>query len=996
MRRWGVVPALAAALLCQVASGAVLLTDFSAETPRLVSMNRPNTDRLHVQAAGNGSGPVLSWDASPPSLEAVFDRKSPMRIPAFEKAYFQLEIEVPAEIRLNVFNFRLLDATNEAFQYRLTFEKPLSPGIHKLTFPVALKHDNAWGGNNDRKLDFPVMFYGVALDFPGNAPAGKIILRNLSYAVEGEACSFRLSGGNAWNVLSVGKRAGISVRNDGTADAGLTGTVRLRSMFSGTREYPVKWHIPAGETIEWLFPEPFLKQELYLVDTDLRSAAGKSYAATFRFACMNPAGAEKTLPGAGDFLFGICTHSNRFTPAEQLLEAKAAAFCGAQFARIDFAWNAIQPNGENEFEIAALDRLVKFYEAEGISVQPLLGYAPSWPCGGREAGLPEGVPSHAAWPDPERYAAFCGRVARHFKGRLRYYEIWNEPDLFHFAAFPARKYMALLTAAFDRIKAADPDAAVMNGGIAASYTNSSENPGHNNGLLTLLAADGGAHYDYFAFHGHGSWEEFAGQLAELRKLRLACPGAARPWLANETAINSLYVGELRQAETLVKKLLYAWSLGAAGYNWYQLREGPGDADEYGLLTPAFEPRAAYLSYNMLAGLLRKGRFRKSLDLGGDVMALQFSLRGGECLTALWRKSGASLEMFRSGRGEKVEIVDLFGNPLPSGGDSGEFCVALSERPLLLRSRKELRYVGRVFTAPGRLTLKRDGAETGVTFPLCNPGNSPLAGQLKIAAGPELRIVGDQLRAFTVPAGGWCEVSFRIAATSAFRSVGGKMPVLRLAPQIAHGGVAEEFPISCVLARTGFEADFTLGGSGQYLRLIPDAPGQEKYLYGGAADLSAEIYLWRTASSAWIKVVVTDDIHDQNHPPVDLWKGDSVQLHLIPPTRNGIWSLGMARGQTGSDDRLYAWSSPMPEEALKRFRLTTARDTERKVTTYLLEMPLDALGISDRELEQGIRFNLIVNDSDYALREGFLYLAPGLGAGEYLPENYPLVTFPLRD
>ena len=44
----------------------------------------------------------------------------------------------------------------------------------------------------------------------------------------------------------------------------------------------------------------------------------------------------------------------------------------------------------------------------------------------------------------------------------------------------------------------------------------------------------------------------------------------------------------------------------------------------------------------------------------------------------------------------------------SDGDSGEFCVALSARSLLLRSKRALR-------CAGRLTLKRDGAEMSVIF-----------------------------------------------------------------------------------------------------------------------------------------------------------------------------------------------------------------------------------------------------------------------------------------
>lgn len=180
-KMWGsLVFAMLAAGAVPVSGAEEVICDFRKGALELVSMSRPNTDRLFLVAPGEKNAPGVGWKAAPPSLEVVWNADPVRRIPAFQEAVFVFEIEIPAEIKLNVFNFRLLDATNEAFQYRMTFEKPLPPGIHKLAFPVKTTHDNAWGGNNDKKLDFPVMFYGVALDFPGNAPAGRILFRQLS------------------------------------------------------------------------------------------------------------------------------------------------------------------------------------------------------------------------------------------------------------------------------------------------------------------------------------------------------------------------------------------------------------------------------------------------------------------------------------------------------------------------------------------------------------------------------------------------------------------------------------------------------------------------------------------------------------------------------------------------------------------------------------------------------------------------------------------------
>lgn len=46
--------------------------------------------------------------------------------------------------------------------------------------------------------------------------------------------------------------------------------------------------------------------------------------------------------------------------------------------------------------------------------------------------------------------------------------------------------------------------------------------------------------------------------------------------------------------------------------------------------------------------------------------------------------------------------------------------------------------------------------------------------------------------------------------------------------------------------------------------------------------------------------------------------------------------------------------------------------------YDLAIPYPVVGLSDAILDQGIRFNVIANDNDGDLCEGFVRLAPGVG------------------
>jgi hypothetical protein len=77
---------------------------------------------------------------------------------------------------------------------------------------------------------------------------------------------------------------------------------------------------------------------------------------------------------------------------------------------------------------------------------------------------------HSAPANPNDYAAFLGTLARRWAGRVAAYEIWNEEDSSAWwsgGPDPAG-YARLLRAAYPAVKAADPSAAVVLGGLVGN------------------------------------------------------------------------------------------------------------------------------------------------------------------------------------------------------------------------------------------------------------------------------------------------------------------------------------------------------------------------------------------------------------------------------------------------------------------------------------------------------------------------------------------------
>ncbi len=136
---------------------------------------------------------------------------------------------------------------------------------------------------------------------------------------------------------------------------------------------------------------------------------------------------------------------------------------GVDTVRINVPWARVAGDAPGDpLRLWLYDAAVDRQRAAGRRVQlTLSGPAPAWATGNAQEG---------AWkPDARRYGAFAGAVARHFRGRVRRYAIWNEPNwwtLLRPRALNARLYRRLYLRGHAAVKAADPRAAELIGELA--------------------------------------------------------------------------------------------------------------------------------------------------------------------------------------------------------------------------------------------------------------------------------------------------------------------------------------------------------------------------------------------------------------------------------------------------------------------------------------------------------------------------------------------------
>ncbi|HEV2123573.1 MAG TPA: cellulase family glycosylhydrolase, partial [Chloroflexota bacterium] len=122
-------------------------------------------------------------------------------------------------------------------------------------------------------------------------------------------------------------------------------------------------------------------------------------------------------------------------------------------------WADVEPDkGAPNF--SEVDRMVDAAMLAGVNVLFSVVSSPSW---ARADGRTNGPPDN-----PADFAVFVGTLAERYKGQVRAYEVWNEQNLsIEWGGGPidAGRYVELLKAAYPAIKAADPQAIVLSGGL---------------------------------------------------------------------------------------------------------------------------------------------------------------------------------------------------------------------------------------------------------------------------------------------------------------------------------------------------------------------------------------------------------------------------------------------------------------------------------------------------------------------------------------------------
>jgi len=174
---------------------------------------------------------------------------------------------------------------------------------------------------------------------------------------------------------------------------------------------------------------------------------------------------------------------------------------GASWVVEYFPWSYYEP-AKGRYDWAHADLVVDHAIAQGLTVVARVDMVPEW------ARPKESTFRYLDEAHYEDYGAFLGAFAAHFRGRIRYLIVWNEPNLsFEWGYQPVSPegYTMLLQVAYRHIKEANPDMLVVAAGLAPTLAPAGSEWGMDDLVFLQRMYDAGAgpYFDMMAIHAYG-------------------------------------------------------------------------------------------------------------------------------------------------------------------------------------------------------------------------------------------------------------------------------------------------------------------------------------------------------------------------------------------------------------------------------------------------------------------------------------------------------------
>ena len=376
-----------------------------------------------------------------------------------------------------------------------------------------------------------------------------------------------------------------------------------------------------------------------------------------RFAVLDPHPVTPYVP-FGTFRMGIHCHLMWMPPEMRETALDAIVRMGAKIVRLDsiFRAESLWDKKNNCISWEKSDWIMGELEKRGLAVDAL---------------MLEVMTRHTD--------DFATRLAKRYGTRIDYYECGNEWDFLSTNKMTIAQAVENQKRTYVALKKGDPRVRVATNGFAAPDSDSHAAI-KQKGFHETLVREAKGYYDIHAVHAHCTFRQYVDWRRKLFEMRRR-EGVTAPIFESETALLLRYIGEKNVSEHLWKKILYAWSIGATDYIWYNLKAlKPLPGGYYGIMTYDMRPRLHYAAFSGLTACLGGAKFERTLVDKEGRMAFLFR-RGAETILAGWDEAAVTPANVRvKTDARKAYIADMMNNRSEVPVAGGESVWQLSASP----------------------------------------------------------------------------------------------------------------------------------------------------------------------------------------------------------------------------------------------------------------------------------------------------------------------------
>lgn len=234
-------------------------------------------------------------------------------------------------------------------------------------------------------------------------------------------------------------------------------------------------------------------------------------------------------------------------------------------------WSDANPSRGN-YNFAYLDKFVAISQSRGAEIIYTLGRTPRWASSQPNAPTSYGPGECAPPVNMSDYDDYLRAIATHVAGKIRYWELWNEPQDPHSYCGDMATMVTMAQHATQIVKSIDPSALVLSPGVTGG-----SGPAW---LASFLSRGGTANVDVIAFHGYWSAtaEDIVNVISNYTTVMAANGASGKPMWDTEGSWagfgNLGTPSGFNQVGFVAKYYLLQWSQGIERFVWYAYDGGP--------------------------------------------------------------------------------------------------------------------------------------------------------------------------------------------------------------------------------------------------------------------------------------------------------------------------------------------------------------------------------------------------------------------------------------